>query len=97
MTALEVEPSVDPDQDEDEEDINDRETWVLVEIDQLYGTDWPDRIAERLGYRDATALGDALKRWGHHDVAVKFMRVAFDGMVSPATLTKWDQERGAHW
>ena len=41
---------------------------VIEDVEWLIGTDHPDSIGVRLGYRDALHLADALRRWGRPDL-----------------------------
>jgi hypothetical protein len=43
--------------------------YVCGEVEHLAGTDHPDRIAQRLGYRDRKSLIEVLTRWGRRDLA----------------------------
>lgn len=42
---------------------------VVLELTHLLGSDTPDSIARRLGYRDSPSLDRALCRWGRADLA----------------------------
>jgi hypothetical protein len=90
VSAAEVE-------EEPDEDINDRGTWVVVEVEALFHTDWPERLAKRLDYPTPGALADALKRWGRDDLAAWFEKAGWDGLVNDSKRTLWARKNGAIW
>jgi hypothetical protein len=61
----------------------------------LAGGDWPDTIANRLGYADAGNLATVLKVWGYDRLSARFNRVNFDGLVAPSHRTAYERRRGA--
>lgn len=46
----------------------------IEDVEWLLGTDSPDNIATRLGYKDATTLVTLLKRWDRPDLAARLTR-----------------------
>jgi len=56
---------------------------------------WPDEIAQKLNYANAGNLATKLKSWGYTELAEKFQRVNFDGLVSNHTRTNYERRRGA--
>ena len=48
-----------------------RRDLVLEEVRFLAGTDHPDRLAARLGYRNGISLVTQLQHWGRHDLATR--------------------------
>lgn len=58
-----------------------RRQYVTGEVSHLLGTDWPDNIARRLGYSDAASLNASLAKWGRRDLAARFEKSAYDGLV----------------
>lgn len=46
----------------------------IEDVEWLLGTDSPDNIATRLGYKDAANLVTVLKRWGRPDLAARLAR-----------------------
>jgi len=57
--------------------------------------EWPDTIAQKLGYANAGNLSTKLKAWGYAELGEKFQRVNFDGLVSNHTRTNYERKRGA--
>ena len=57
--------------------------------------EWPDTIAQKLGYANAGNLATKLKSWGYATLGEKFQRVNFDGLVSNHTRTTYERKRGA--
>jgi uncharacterized protein YdgA (DUF945 family) len=57
--------------------------------------EWPDTIAQKLGYANAGNLATKLKAWGYVELGEKFQRVNFDGLVSNHTRTNYERRRGA--
>ena len=51
-----------------------RRDLVLEEVRFLAGTDHPDRLAARLGYRNGISLVTQLQHWGRHDLAARLTR-----------------------
>jgi hypothetical protein len=47
---------------------------VLEEVRFLAGTDHPDRLAARLGYRNGISLVTQLQHWGRYDLAERVTR-----------------------
>lgn len=93
MTAIEIEePDI-----EFEDDINDKGTYVIHEFEVLFGTDWPESLATRLGYKSAASLSDALKRWGRKDLSAKLDRVEWDPLCPAHLRTVADRKKGALW
>ena len=58
-----------------------RRRYVIEEAQHLLGSDWPENIARRLGYADAASLNASLMKWGRRDLARKFEKSAYDGLV----------------
>ena len=48
-----------------------RRDLVLEEVRWLAGTDHPDNIARRLGYRNGDSLTKQLWNWGQRDLAAR--------------------------
>lgn len=48
-----------------------RRDLVLEEVRFLAGTDHPDRLAARLGYRNGISLVTQLQHWGRYDLATR--------------------------
>lgn len=63
-----------------------RRQYVTGEVLHLLGTDWPDNIAKRLGYSDAASLNASLLKWGRRDLAARFEKSAYDGLVPAKQL-----------
>jgi len=78
------------DEDEDLPELEplDRRDYIIGEVEHLTGSDWPERIADRLGYANTAALHMALLRWGRPDLAHWFERWVFDGNVRPALVAQ---------
>ena len=51
-----------------------RRDLVLEEVRWLAGTDHPDNIARRLGYRDGNSLSKQLWNWGQRDLVARLTR-----------------------
>ena len=51
-----------------------RRDLVLEEVQWLAGTDHPDNIARRLGYRNGDSLTKQLWNWGQRDLAARLTR-----------------------
>ena len=51
-----------------------RRDQVIEDCEWLAGTDHPDNIARRLGYRDSDSLTKQLWNWGQRDLAVRLTR-----------------------
>ena len=47
---------------------------VLEDVEWIVGTDHPEHIAHRVGYRNANQLYDALRRWGRQDLVDRCQR-----------------------
>lgn len=47
-------------------------SYVIGEVQLLRGTDTPENIARRVGYRDRRNLARQLARWGRGDLAMLF-------------------------
>ena len=48
-----------------------RRDLVLEDVEWLAGTDHPDNIARRLGYRNGDSLTKQLWNWGQRDLAAR--------------------------
>lgn len=79
----------------DSQDPEEHRKYVVGELDRLVGTDWPESLAARLGYENFHSLQAALKRWGRPDLAARFNRVNFDGLIPADRLTRQARKRGA--
>ena len=51
-----------------------RRDLVLEDCEWLAGTDRPDNIARRLGYRNGDSLRKQLWNWGQRDLAARLTR-----------------------
>ena len=52
--------------------IGPRAAYVIEELEFLGGTDDPDRLATRLGYKNGRTLAEALRKFGRYDLAALF-------------------------
>ena len=46
-----------------------RKQHVIEDVEWIIGTDHPDNVARRLGYRSSKCLADQVKLWGRPDLA----------------------------
>lgn len=46
---------------------------VIEDVEWLIGTDHPDTIATRVGYRDHDTLASTMRRWGRQDLAARLV------------------------
>ena len=51
-----------------------RRDLVIEDVEWLAGTDHPDSIARRLGYRNGDSLTKKLRIWGQHDLVARLTR-----------------------
>ena len=51
-----------------------RRDQVIEDCEWLAGTDHPDNIARRLGYRNGDSLTKQLWNWGQHNLAARLTR-----------------------
>ena len=51
-----------------------RRDLVLEDVEWLAGTDHPDNIARRLGYRNGDSLTKQLWNWGQRDLVARLTR-----------------------
>ena len=51
-----------------------RRDQVIEDVEWLAGTDHPDNIARRLGYRNGDSLTRQLWNWGQRDLAARLTR-----------------------
>jgi hypothetical protein len=61
----------------------------------LDNREWPDTIAQTLGYANAGNLATKLKSWGYVSLSERFQRVNFDGLVSNSHRSAYERKRGA--
>ena len=51
-----------------------RRDQVIEDVEWVAGTDHPDNIARRLGYRNGDSLTKQLWNWGQRDLAARLTR-----------------------